>query len=177
MAEIAQAPTDASPGDRSRGGYFRWEKFTGAPATAKKIANAPYKPVKPCKPGRVPSVPSVGNLTFGSHQLGSAELVRIVSYVPRVAIGGRRSEPMRSPPASRMVKNKAVYVALGVSRDGQREVRGRRGDRVKMLYWDGQGVCLYYILDRIVHNAYRLELEGQSMRKTQMKNVDESATN
>jgi DNA replication protein DnaC len=33
------------------------------------------------------------------------------------------------------------------------------------------------ILDRTVHNAYRLELEGQSMRKTQMKNVDESATN
>ena len=31
------------------------------------------------------------------------------------------------------------------------------------------------ILDRIVHNAYRLNLDGQSMRKTQMKNVDESA--
>ena len=33
------------------------------------------------------------------------------------------------------------------------------------------------ILDRIVHNAYRLDLNGQSMRKTQMKNVDESDTN
>ena len=22
--------------------------------------------------------------------------------------------------------------------------RGRRGDRVKLLWWDGQGLCLYY---------------------------------
>lgn len=29
------------------------------------------------------------------------------------------------------------------------------------------------ILDRIVHNAYRLELEGQSMRKTVAKMDDE----
>jgi len=29
------------------------------------------------------------------------------------------------------------------------------------------------ILDRIVHNAYRLELEGQSMRKTIAKIDDE----
>ena len=29
------------------------------------------------------------------------------------------------------------------------------------------------ILDRIVHNAYRLELEGQSMRKTTVKTDDE----
>lgn len=29
------------------------------------------------------------------------------------------------------------------------------------------------ILDRIVHNAYRLELEGQSMRKTIAKMDDE----
>jgi transposase len=27
--------------------------------------------------------------------------------------------------------------------------RGRRGDRIKLLFWDGQGFCLYYkILDR-----------------------------
>ena len=27
--------------------------------------------------------------------------------------------------------------------------RGRRGDRVKLLHWDGQGFCLYYkILER-----------------------------
>jgi len=29
-------------------------------------------------------------------------------------------------------------------------------------------------LDRIVHNAYRLELEGQSMRKTTVKTGDEN---
>ena len=31
------------------------------------------------------------------------------------------------------------------------------------------------ILDRIVHNAYRIELDGQSMRKTRTKNIDEKA--
>jgi DNA replication protein DnaC len=30
------------------------------------------------------------------------------------------------------------------------------------------------ILDRIVHNAYRLNLEGQSMRKPKTKTVDET---
>ena len=30
------------------------------------------------------------------------------------------------------------------------------------------------ILDRIVHNAYRLNLNGQSMRKTKTKTVDET---
>lgn len=30
------------------------------------------------------------------------------------------------------------------------------------------------ILDRIVHNAYRIELEGQSMRKTITKMDDET---
>ncbi len=29
------------------------------------------------------------------------------------------------------------------------------------------------ILDRLVHNAYRLELEGQSFRKTHVKTGDE----
>ena len=33
------------------------------------------------------------------------------------------------------------------------------------------------ILDRIVHNSYRMELEGQSMRKTRTKIVDESNKN
>jgi DNA replication protein DnaC len=33
------------------------------------------------------------------------------------------------------------------------------------------------ILDRIVHNAYRLELDGQSMRKTKTKTVDETFAN
>jgi DNA replication protein DnaC len=33
------------------------------------------------------------------------------------------------------------------------------------------------ILDRLVHNAYRVELEGQSMRKTKLKTGDESAQN
>ena len=30
------------------------------------------------------------------------------------------------------------------------------------------------ILDRIIHNAYRLNLSGQSMRRTKIQTVDES---
>ena len=30
------------------------------------------------------------------------------------------------------------------------------------------------ILDRIVHNSYRLVLDGQSMRKTQAEGIDEN---
>jgi hypothetical protein len=33
------------------------------------------------------------------------------------------------------------------------------------------------ILDRLVHNAYRVELDGQSMRKTKLKIGDESTQN
>jgi DNA replication protein DnaC len=33
------------------------------------------------------------------------------------------------------------------------------------------------ILDRLVHNAYRVELDGESMRKTNLKTGDESAQN
>ncbi len=33
------------------------------------------------------------------------------------------------------------------------------------------------ILDRLVHNAYRVQLDGQSMRKTQIKTADESTKN
>ena len=33
------------------------------------------------------------------------------------------------------------------------------------------------ILDRLVHNAYRIELDGQSMRKTNIKTGDENAQN
>jgi len=33
------------------------------------------------------------------------------------------------------------------------------------------------ILDRLVHNAYRVQLDGQSMRKTKAKIVDEIPTN
>ena len=33
------------------------------------------------------------------------------------------------------------------------------------------------ILDRLVHNAYRVELDGQSMRKTKVKTGDETANN
>ena len=33
------------------------------------------------------------------------------------------------------------------------------------------------ILDRLVHNAYRIELDGQSMRKTKLKTGDESTKN
>lgn len=33
------------------------------------------------------------------------------------------------------------------------------------------------ILDRLVHNAYRVELDGQNMRKTMLKTGDESAQN
>ncbi len=32
-------------------------------------------------------------------------------------------------------------------------------------------------LDRLVHNAYRIELDGQSMRKTNLKTGDENAQN
>jgi len=33
------------------------------------------------------------------------------------------------------------------------------------------------ILDRLVHNAYRIELDGQSMRKTKAKIGDETENN
>jgi len=33
------------------------------------------------------------------------------------------------------------------------------------------------ILDRLVHNAYRIELDGQSMRKTKAKTGDETENN
>ena len=33
------------------------------------------------------------------------------------------------------------------------------------------------ILDRLVHNAYRVELTGQSMRKTKVKTGDETENN
>ena len=33
------------------------------------------------------------------------------------------------------------------------------------------------ILDRIVHNSYRLNLDGQSMRKTQAKTIDQNSDN
>ena len=33
------------------------------------------------------------------------------------------------------------------------------------------------ILDRLVHNAYRIELDGQSMRKTNLKTGVENAQN
>jgi DNA replication protein DnaC len=37
--------------------------------------------------------------------------------------------------------------------------------------------CNNAILDRLVHNAYRIELDGQSMRKTNLKTGDENAQN
>lgn len=33
--------------------------------------------------------------------------------------------------------------------------RGRRGDRIKLLYWDGQGFCLY---DKDLHSYYTSSL-------------------
>ena len=33
------------------------------------------------------------------------------------------------------------------------------------------------ILDRLIHNAYRIELDGQSMRKTNLKTGDETTKN
>jgi len=33
------------------------------------------------------------------------------------------------------------------------------------------------ILDRLIHNAYRVELDGQSMRKTNLKTGDETTKN
>jgi len=45
-----------------------------------------------------------------------------------------------------------VYLACGVTDMRKGTVfafRGRRGDRLKLLYWDGQGFCLYYkVLER-----------------------------
>lgn len=64
-----------------------------------------------------------------------------------------------------------------------RELR-RKGVTLSLLWEeyrcdhpDGYGYsrfCELYILDRIVHNAYRLELEGQSLRKTITKMGDET---
>jgi transposase len=32
--------------------------------------------------------------------------------------------------------------------------RGRRGDRIKLLMWDGQGFCLYYkVLEKVITQA------------------------
>ena len=47
----------------------------------------------------------------------------------------------------------ALKVQQGLGRDPHAgEIfcfRGRRGDRLKLLYWDGQGFCLYYkVLER-----------------------------
>jgi len=40
-----------------------------------------------------------------------------------------------------------------------------------------QALAETVILDRIVHNACRLKLDGQSMRKTRAKTVDETPVN
>ena len=46
------------------------------------------------------------------------------------------------------------------------------------LKWgDYQPTFADAILDRLVHNAYRVQLDGQSMRKTQIKTGDESTKN
>ncbi len=46
----------------------------------------------------------------------------------------------------------ALSVQQGLGRDPHAgEIfcfRGRRGDRVKLLYWDGQGFCLYLFVVR-----------------------------
>ncbi|MDC9837857.1 IS66 family insertion sequence element accessory protein TnpB [Rhizobium sp. MJ37] len=32
--------------------------------------------------------------------------------------------------------------------------RGRRGDRIKLLFWDGQGFCLYYNDRRSYYSSF-----------------------
>ena len=42
--------------------------------------------------------------------------------------------------------------------------RGRRGDRIKLLYWDGQGFCLYYTV-RMTSAQLAMLWEGIDWRR------------
>lgn len=44
--------------------------------------------------------------------------------------------------------------------------RGRRGDRIKLLYWDGQGFCLYYKVLEKGRFPWPSPADGSALRLT-----------
>lgn len=59
----------------------------------------------------------------------------------------------------------------------QARITQQRPSQLPITAWHdviGEPTFADAILDRIVHNAYRLELEGASMRKTIAKTYDET---
>jgi transposase len=103
----------------------------------------------------------------------------------RSEISGRASTPYANGAYGALT----VYLAAGVTdmRKGitglaalaQRELRqnpasgavfafrGRRGDRLKLLYWDGQGFCLYYKV--LEHGRFPLAIARGRQRAADLR--------